>query len=116
MKLMFGNIHRLKLNNNMSSTGGLESGRVAIDISDVELVLSKSRNPEVHCSSPANKKQAYPRYVTFIDHLDYHTHDKAISSYLRPKSRYSHTSNVTAANNANLNEAILLRIGLLAIG
>jgi hypothetical protein len=41
----------------MSSIGRLESGRVTID-SDMEFssMLSKSRNPVVHCSTPANKK------------------------------------------------------------
>ena len=106
---MFGNIHRLKLDS-WSSFGRLKSGRVTISNMGFSSMLSKSRNPEVHCSSPANKKQAC---VKLKDQLDYHTHDKAISSLVpAPEVEVQPHCSTAPSNNANLNEAILLCVAL----
>ena len=84
---MFGNIHRLKLNN-MSLFGRLESGRVTMEFSSM---LSKSRNPEVHCSSPANKKTSIIYHAIDQTMIIIHMIRPSLRFHLRPKSRYNHT-------------------------
>ena len=53
----------------MSTFGRLESGRVTISDMEFSSMLSTSRNPEVHCFSPAKKKQAYVFNIYNIDQL-----------------------------------------------
>ena len=91
---MFGNIHRLKLAKsalNGSPFDRLGSGRVTI----VELSSMLSRNPEVHCFLPANKRTINNtcRHITHTDLLP-----APDTMELQPAL----TSTVTTANNESL--------------